>query len=451
MVNGYTRLARAIAAASGALIVSTSITLADAPPNAPIVPAPGSNALSGGPTVWNQDQEVSALTGPRSVDPEFLAKGIPMGAFRLFTDLSTTVSYDSNVFRVDSGKKSDVFFTELPSLILDYETNEVHADLYADGTFNEYTKLTTVDNNEYDFGLRGAYIISRAAQFSGNVSYSQLAEPLSSPDVIAFQDRPNLYNLFDASGQFKYQPNRLGFIVGGSDDSYHYQNTPIFGGGELGNADRDNSIYKGFVEADYDFSPGYSAFARGTYNSDQYNQYLDRTGTHRSSTGYQADAGVKLLLGNLVQGSVYLGYLDQMYDHHQANPLSDISGLDFGANLAWYPTELLTVNLTASRQIENTTLGGASGGDDRNVNLSANYEVTRRVFLTADVGYDDTKFRGSTPYQDDKTPTAGASVKYLISHYVQATLSYQYASRTSTETGLAYNDNLVSLSLNLQL
>jgi len=451
MQSTWKKVAHSFVLGAGAFIVSTSVTLADAPPNAPIVPAPGSNSLSGGPTVWNQDQEVSALSGPRTVDPEFLAKGIPMGAFRLFADLATDVSYDSNVFRVESGAKSDVFFTEIPSLILDYETNEAHVDLYADGTFNQYLKQTTVDNDEYDFGLRGSYLITREAQFNGNISYSQLAEPLSSPDAIAFQDRPNLYNLFDASGQFKYQPNRLGFIVGGSDDAYTYQSTPTFGGGEIGNADRNNTIYKGFVEADYDFSPGYSAFARGTYNSDQYSQYFDRTGTHRSSTGYQADAGMKLLLGNLVQGSMYLGYVDQVYDHHQANPLSDISGLDFGANLAWYPTELLTVNLTAARQIENTTLGGASGGDDRNVNLSANYEVTRRVFLSANVGYDDTKFQGSIPYQDDKTPTAGLGVKFLISHYVQATLSYEYATRTSTEAGLKYNDNLASLSLNWQI
>jgi hypothetical protein len=451
MRNGLNQLARALVFASGVLMISSSLALADAPPNAPIVPAPGSNAATGGPTVWNQDQEVSALTGPRTVDPEFLAKGIPMGVFRLFTDLATDVSYDSNVFRVENSAKSDVFFTETPSLILDYETNEAHADLYADATFNQYLKQTTVNNDEYDFGLRGSYLITREAQFNGNVSYSQLAEPLSSPDVIAFQDRPNLYNLFDASGQFKYQPNRLGFIVGGSDDVYTYQNTPTFGGGEIGNADRNNTIYKGFVEADYDFSPGYSAFARGTYNSDQYSHYFDRTGTHRSSTGYQADAGVKLLLGNLIQGSMYLGYVDQVYDHHQANPLSDISGLDFGADLNWYPTELLTVNLTAARQIENTTLNGASGGDDRSVDLSANYEVTRRVLLTANVGYDDTKFQGSIPYQDDKTPTAGAGLKFLISHYVQATLSYQYTTRTSTEAGLKYNDNLATLSVNWQI
>jgi len=39
----------------------------------------------------------------------------------------------------------------------------------------------------------------------------------------------------------------------------------------------------------------------------------------------------------------------------------------------------------------------------------------------------------------------------LISHYVQATLSYEYATRTSTEAGLKYNDNLASLSLNWQI
>ena len=255
-------------------------------------------------------------------------------------------------------------------------------DLYADGTFDEYAKLDTVDTDQYDFGTKGSYLVTRALQMSGNISFSQLAEALSSTDTVASQDAPNLYTLFDVSGQVQYKPNRLALIVGGGRDAYHYFNTPLFGGGSLYNGDRSNTVVKGFGEVSYDFSPGYAAYVKATYNNDGFEQFYDRSGFHRDSHGYQVDAGVNLLLGNLVQGTVYLGYVDQMYDHNQpAGSLPDISGLDFGANLAWYPTELLTVTLTASRQIVNTTFAGASGGDDRNVNLSASYEITRQLFF----------------------------------------------------------------------
>lgn len=459
---GYRRLVLAAAMISAAVSAATS-AYADAPANAPIVNAPGSLQPGingeGGPTVWNPNQEVSALSGPRALDPDFLAKGVPLGVFRLFPDLVTNISYDDNVFRLQSGGKSDFFFTESPTLVLDYETNEAHVDLYADGTLNEYTQLTSVNNNEYDFGARGSYLISSAAQFAGNISYSQLAEPLSSPDTTGSQARPNIYNLFDASGQVTVKPNRLGIIIGGSDDSYHYQDTPELGGGELDNTDRNNAVYRGFVTVDYDFSPGYTGFVRATYNSDDFQLSEDRSGYNRSSHGYQVDAGLNLLLGNLVQGTVYVGYVDQIYSHalpnQTINPggtaLSDIDGVDFGANLTWYPTELLTATLSAARQIENTTLDGAAGGDDRSVSLSASYEVTRRFLLTGTVAYDDTDFKGSTPFQDDRTTSVGIGAKYLVSHYVQLQLNYLFSTRSSTLSELGYDDNLISLGLNLQI
>ena len=449
---GLNRLVTAAIVTIFGVFTLSSNAIADEPANAPIVSTPGSNQSAGGPTVWNANQEVSALSGDRTLDPEFQAKGIPMGVFRLFPTLNTSVSYDDNVFRLPNGGQSDFFFTETPSLLLDYETNDAHVDFYTDGTFDQYTKLTTVDTDQYDVGVKGSYLVTRATQVTGNISYSQLAEALSSADTVASQDAPNVYTLFDVSGQVQYKPNRLALIIGGDRDAYHYFNTSLFGGGELYNGDRSNMISKGFGEVSYDFSPGYAGYLKATYNDDGFEQYYDRSGYHRASHGYQFDAGVNLLLGELVQGTVYLGYVDQMYDHTQQPgllPLEDISGLDFGADLVWYPTELLTVELKGSRQIVNTTFAGAAGGDDRNVTLSASWEVTRRVYVTANAGYDDTDYNGAG--LDETVPTFGVGLKYIISHYVQAQLNYQYSTRNASLTGLNYNDNLVSLGLNLQI
>lgn len=445
----------------GAFTLSTNV-YADEPANAPIVAAPGSNQSAGGPTVWNANQETSALNGDRTLDPEYQAKGIPLGIFRLFPTLNTSVNYDDNVFRQNTGQKSDVFFVENPGLMLDYETNEAHVDLYTDGTFDQYLTNTTVGDSQYDFGTKGSYLITRELQMSGNISLSQLAESLSSSDTVASQNQPNLYTLFDVSGQMQYKPNRLAFTFGGARDAYHYFNTPEFGGTTLDNSDRSNTVSKGFGQASYDFSPGYSGYVKATYNEDEFEQYFDRSGYHRDSHGYQIDAGLTLLLSNLVQGTIYVGYLDQMYSHAPPDPainphglaLKDISGVDFGANLAWYPTELLTVKLTASRQIVNTTFSGASGGDDKNVNLSASWEVSRQMFLDASVGYDDTDYPGAGALGadlDESTPTFGVGVKYIISHYAQAQLNYTYSTRNASFSGLNYNDNLISLGLNLQI
>ncbi len=439
-----------------ALMIAAGATaaLADVPVNAPAAESPLSQPA--GPVIWNMNQEMSALATARAPDPEFVAKGIPLeksGPFRLFPDLVSNISFDDNVYRVPNHLESDYFFTESPTLVLDYQTSFLHLDAYADATFNEYAKLSRVDNTEYDFGLRGTYVISRAAELSGNVSYSQDVQPLSSPDNVGLQARPTLYNDFNANLQLKYQPNRLGFTLGFNSDVDRYLDTPLIGGGSQDISTRNNTILRGFVEGDYDFSPGYEAFARVTYTSDQYQKYFDLAGEHRSSTGEQYDAGLKLLLTNLIQGQVYAGYLSDHYDHHQAHPLQDISGLDYGVSLTWFPTELLTLRLAGQRSVVDTTFFGASGGDDKNIGLTADYELTRRLHVNFNADYDDTVYNGTVNPTNAyiQTVMLGGGLKCLISHYVQGTVAYEYSTRSSNASAFKYNDNLVTVGLNLQI
>jgi len=422
------------------------------------MPPPGGAA--GGPS--NQNQEVTALSGPRAQDPYYLPKGIPLsGPFRLYPNLLTEIGYDDNVFRApDGGKQSSPFLIATPTLILDYDVERLKLDLYGQTSYNEYSQynLTT-----WLMGLRGRYEISHDATFEGNVSDGLFFEPYSSANTNSTASvtakRPNEYETIDASGKFNYKPNRLGATIGGSYDAYAFTATPINAAVQPTNVNflRNAQVAKGWLEGTYDFSPGYSAFLRGTYNSDQYSHSIptiDLTAAcsvanpcvDRSSHGYAIDAGVSLLLGDLIQGQAFLGYIDQTYHA----PFKNISGFDYGANLSWYPTELLTVHLAGARQIENTTVVGASAGDDKNVALDLDYELLRTLHLLANGGFDDTNYPGAIGGRTDKTITLGGGGKFLMSHYVWLSATYTYTNRSSTVTLGRYVDNLAMLGINLQ-
>jgi hypothetical protein len=422
------------------------------------MPASGSNTTSGGPT--SDNQEVTAVTGPRQVDPYYQPKGIPLGdsAFRLFPNIYGAAGYDDNVFKVHDesflpvGVPKSGFFSIIdPTMILDYDTSQLKLDLYGDGSWTDYFTNPSLDTVDWDAGLRGRYDISHAAAVTGNASYSALHEAISSANAAGTgQDKPTQYTLFDVSGRGTYQPNRLGFTVGGSFDSYSYLNTPRFGGGFVPEKGRDYDLYKGFAEVGYDFSPGYSAFVRGIYNNDHY-----RNDPSRSSDGFEGDVGVKLLLSDLVQGQAYVGYLMQSYKA----PYKDINGFDYGADLYWYPTELLTLHLAGAHSIVNTSLTGAAGGDDKNVSVDADWEVHRRFHITANAGFDDTDYKHSAlispvePDREDQTLSFGGGMKWLISHYVWVDGKYTYTNRSSTWRGPlagSYHDNTFMVGLNLQ-
>lgn len=420
------------------------------PQNAPPLVTPLNEGE--GPAIWNMNQEISALIAARTPDPEFLPKGIPLGRpWRLYTNLESDLSYDDNVYRVATNSQGDFYFSEIPSVALDYQTSSLHFDIYTDATFSEYTRLTKVDNTQYDFGLRGIYAISRAAQVTTNISYSQDAEPLSSPDNVDSQARPTLYNDFNTNVELKYQPAKLGFSLGFNGDVYSYLNTPLIGGGpDVDISYRNDAVYRGFVEADYDFSPGYEGFLRAQYNSDQYQKFLSQ-GVHRSSTAETYDAGVKMLVTNLIQGEVYVGYLEDHFDRHQAQPLNDIKGIDFGAAVTWFPTELLTLRLTGDRSVVDTTVPGASGGDEKNANVTSDYEVTRRFHLSADAGFNDTVYNTAPSRQELRTYSLGGGAKWLISHYVRAVAAYTYSTRSSGIQAIGFHDNLITVGLNFQI
>jgi hypothetical protein len=429
------------------------------------------NAGNSGPTV--QNQEVTAFT-PRAPDPYFQPKGIPLeGPFRFYPSLLVGVSYDDNVFRTPAAASDDFFFTIAPSLDLNYNTSRATVDLFANAGFYEYSRLTTVDNSNYNSGVQGLYQISEAAYMSGGAGWALLSEPLSSPNTAGFQAGPTQYQDANAHGEWSYKPNRLGVTIGGTYDAYSFNSAPVIGGGRIFNFDRNNQVAAGYVTVSYDFSPGYSAFVTGSYNDDNYTRPDFRTdpvnGILRSSHGFKVDAGLSVLLGDLAQGKVYLGYINQDYNQSHtffipgtAGPqvLHNVDGLDFGADLYWYPTELLTVHLGAARNLVNTTLAGASAGDDRGINLGLQYELTRRIQLTGSFSYDDTFYNGTArplalptplPNRDDQTYSIGVGGKWLISHYVNATLDYRYTDRSSNIANVQYTDNTIMLGLNLQI
>ena len=414
-----------------------------------VIPSTGT---AGGPTTTYQT--VNGVASSRPIDPYFQPKGIPLGRpFRLFTNLYGSGSYDDNVYRSPS-KLSSFFATINPTVVLDYDTSLLKLDLYGDMDVYRYTSQSQVDTTTYDAGLRGQWDITEAVVFNTNVSQSLLDEALQSANTVSGQKRANQYNLADASGTFSYKAGKIGVSAGGSADLYSFTATPLFGGTLQTNQDRDNDVYRGFADVSYDFSPGYSVFARGTYNNDHYNEMTpDRTGVFRSSHGYEVDGGVNLLLGDLANGQVYAGYLQQDYIHFVRAPatgaLKNVSGLDFGANLNWFPTELLALHLTGSRQLQNTIQPGSSAGDDRNVTLGADYALLREFSLTGNVGYDDTNYKGAG--REDKTFLAGVGGKWLINHYLWANLNYEYSDRSSTVVAGKYNDNLISLGLNFQI
>ena len=407
----------------------------------PVAPSAGASATPfPGLSAPTEIEDLPVMARPR---PEFDALGIHAGGFLLFPQINVQGTYDSNVFRTSNNELDDYFFTLAPSLRLRSNWGRNSLEFY--GGLIDYQYLTYAQQNlaDWNIGSDGRYDISESVSLYGNGSAAEEHESLASPNVVGNQQTPTRYYDKHVELSPSVQFNRLGFTAGGIFDRYDYTNTPLVGGGLENNTDRDFDEYQAYLKSSYDLSPGYSLFAKASYDTRQFDQYLDRNGLHRSSIGYRADGGADLQLTHLISGQVYIGYLKYSF----AAPLPDVSGVDYGVKLDWLATPLITVHLEGSRTLNPITLVNASIQDTKSVALSLDYELKRNVIIQARADYLDSTYPGIVRH--DQAPDFAVGVKYLVNHLISLDANYTYAKRSTNAAGGTFQDNLFTVGVSL--
>lgn len=382
--------------------------------------------------------------------PEYDAKGIPLGAFRLYPTLDVNAIYDDNVFRMDHGV-SDWLFTIAPNVQLQSQWGRHYLGIYTGLTAFQYSKYTDENLIDWNVGSTGRYDISHSATLIANVEYAGKHEPWYSPNYTGFvlggnYQEPFQYYQFHGQSTLEFQPDRLGFEAGGSVDTFRWINTPKVGGGFFDNHDRDENEYQFFGKVFYDFSPGYAGFVRAIYDERDFSQEPDRSGVYRTSHGYHVQGGLDLQISHLVHGEVYLGYVSQSFKA----PLQDVSGIDYGIKLDYYVSPVLTLHLNGAHQLQDVTLSNISVADNKSISLGADYEFRPNVIVQASVFYVDSRYIGT--HYSDQYPGFHMGVSYLLNRYVSADASYDYTSRsTDRPSDVKYNDNMLSVGLKFHL
>ena len=406
-----------------------------------------SHAENAGPAyIGMTAQDVGVMDRTR---PAYDAKGIPLGGFRLYPTLNVSGSYDDNIFKRDV-EQSDYIVTVSPSVRLKSQWGRHFFEIYSGLNYYNYAEYTDENLTDWNVGSDGRLDVTRAMILTVNGSYGQYHELWSAPNnVVGFQAAPNRYFQGHADVTAAYQPNRIGLILGGSFDRYNWTDTPQIGGGFLYNDDRDQYRYQGYAKVHYDFSPGYSAFIKASYDERDFDMFYDRSGLHRSSHGFRIDGGMDIQITHLVAGEIYIGYLEHSFAQNVPLPLPNFSGFDYGAELDWYISPLFTVHVSGSRQLSDVILGGVSVADNKNVAVSADYEFRPNIILQVRGSYTDSRYVGSA--RKDSYPSVGVGAKYLLNRYLSLDCHYTYSNRTTDNAVFEYTDNTVSVGLALHL
>ena len=148
--------------------------------------------------------------------------------------------------------------------------------------------------------------------------------------------------------------------------------------------------------------------------------------------------GSDFRLSNLAQGGIYVGYQKQSYDDPT---LSDISGLSYGADVAWFVTPLTTVTFNADSVVSETTTA-ASGYLAQSVSARIDHELLRNLLLNAKVGYENDDYTGIS--RTDDIVNAGIGADYMLNRNFSINVGYDYTNRNSSVFGSDYSRNIIA-------
>jgi hypothetical protein len=375
----------------------------------------------------------------------FNAKGLPLGGFRLYPTIEMGANYDDNVLRTDTGAASDWYFTLDPSLLLTSEWSRHMLRLRASLNQYWYDKLVDESHGDLDVQADGRLDLWNGITVAATSAYQLLHESRTSPDLPLSAQKETRYSDFHAGLDIDHSLGPLGVRGGATFDQYFYDPTPLAGGVLLDNHDRNRDEYQVYAKVDYEFSPGYAMFVRGSYDDRVYELSIDASGVNRNSTGMRVDGGLDIAITRLIEGSIYVGYLQQNYHA----PLTSVSGVDYGATLSWYPTPLLTVKLQAQHTVNETTIANSAAANEQSIDLTADYSFRHDIVVDGGFRYLQDHWSGAG--RTDDVYSFNIGLKYFMNEYVYWRAGYEYSTRSSTFTNFNFNDNTAMVTLGLQL
>lgn len=401
---------------------------------------------------FKRDKNVSVRERPR---PDYEAIGVKTGGFTLYPRVTAEAVNDDNIYAVATGEQSDTIWRVKPEVAARSNWSRNALGAFASASVNRYSNFDTENTEEYTLGVNGRLDVERGSYVSASAQWQKLTEPRSAITAgtpAGATAKPVEYYLWSENITAVKEFNRLRLT--GKLDAKRFNYDDQGGAFNQNSRDRDEFYYGG--KAEYAVSPDTAVFASLVGNKKSYD--VDFLGSParpgvaakpalraRDSDGYVATVGSNFDLSQAVRGSVEAGYMSQSYDHY-----GSIDGFSAKGLVEWFPTELTTLNVAASRSIEDSVASGSQGYIANNASIGVDHELMRNVLLSAKASY------GKDSYElvdrEDKRTGVSASAAYLLNRNVGLFLTYNYLKQESSGVAKAssFSDNKLSASVALQ-
>ncbi|ADM09344.1 hypothetical protein PB2503_06392 [Parvularcula bermudensis HTCC2503] len=403
-------------------------------------------------SLFVRDRNVSVAERDR---PGYEAPGVPVGAYVLKPRLDLGVGYSSNVFALSDVDDEDAQSFEDEGDAFTFVRASAEAESiwsrhyvalggYVEASqFFEFDDRSTVDAGVYS---RGQLDIAETLALYAGLSFDKLNESRRNNTGSALFEEPVEYTQSEGVVGARWETGRLASRLRFSAVEYDFDDAQLIiaelpaSSTDFDQDFRDRLRTAVLGEAAYALSPDLAAYVSIEANQVDFDRTVD--GVTRDSAGIEVNAGVDFDLTDLLRGRIGAGYFEQDFDSER---FADLSGASVNAALEWFPSQLTTVTLAASRGADESAVSTAGGFVRTEAVLRVDHELRRNVLLNAFVGvgedtYEDNlvDFSGDPVLDENGQPieqsfdrlAAGFGAEVFFTRYVSSALDYSYESQS---------------------
>lgn len=376
--------------------------------------------------------------------PDYDPVGARLGTLWFFPSLGLGVAHDDNVFAAPRNTVDDVVFTQAPRLVMesDFPRHALGVDIGAE--IGRYLDQRTENYEDLRLETFGRIDVQRDTEILAAAGWARLHQDRSAPDDTGARE-PILFRRAHADVSYRQSFNRFGLRVGGTLRHFDYDDA-VSPAGPINNDDRDRLTARVESRLVYAVADAYRAFIDMAVIRTGYRTARDDNGFDRDSRGREVFIGAAADPGGIVLGEIMIGRI--VHDPDDAR-LSGVSDWAVRAGLTWNVTRLTSIRGGLSRDVEPTTVFGASAVLSSGATLDIDHELLRNVILRAGAAVRTHDFVGTARQDDVLAWTLGA--RYMLNRALSLSLDYDGAERDSTRPDGVFSRNRVMLQLRLQL
>jgi hypothetical protein len=399
------------------------------PPPAAVLVLCAAGALTLGVAAQEGEGAVPVFERPR---PDYDAKGIDLGGFRLYPGAAVTESYDDNIFADDSDTEADLITTVAASLVM--ESEWARHQLTVEGRVRHQKFLDNDDQNRTEFLIRPSLRLDLPERSQANLSAEYSRRVIGRDDPEDSGDRePTEYDRFETRAEIVARANRTFFGLDGQVRRDDYLASS--------DSDRDRTEFRVGVPLGYEVSAKTDVTLEPFFRWRDFDE-VDSSGADRDARAAGATVGIDTELTSMVHLDFDIGFIANDFEDPR---FDDSVDLIFGGEIVWYAAALTTAKARAARHDISTSQTGASSKTQTNVDLEVQHEVRHNVLLGAEISYINDDFRDID--RNDDRGIVGLSAQYLINNYASLVANYRYEQRWSDADNEDFSRNIVTLGL----